>query len=377
MAAERAAADALFDATCFLDDAHDVTRPRSPWLGAYYALKPFVPRGLQLAVRRRYARRRPTSGFPAWPIEDVLVRLQEEHFRAEMERRGTDRIPFINFWPGANRFAFILTHDVEGRAGIANIEPVLEVERRHGLVSAWYIVAEDYEIPVGTFELIRSAGGEIGLHGLTHDGTLFRDRATFEAQLPAIHRYMGEWGAAGFRSPATHRNAAWMPELGCLYDSSFPDTDPFEPQAGGCCSILPFFLQDLVELPITLLQDHTLFEILGEETADIWTAKADWLAANHGLVNVLVHPDYMTSPGRLELYDRLLAHLTSLAGGWHGLPHELASWWRLRAALEHSFAGAVAGGLPNAATIAYAARDGDRIEIQTNSTQPRRLTWMQ
>lgn len=357
------AAEPLFDATRFLDRAHDVTKPRSRWLDGYYALKPFIPRRLQLAVRRRHARRRWTHGFPAWPVEDSLVRLQGERFRAEMERRGVDRIPFINFWPDAKRFAFVLTHDVEGPVGLSNIARVLEVERRHGLVSAWYFVAEDYEIPHGTFELIGSAGGEVGLHGLTHNGKLFRDWASFESQLPAIRRYLREWGAAGFRSPATHRNAEWMHELGCLYDSSFPDTDPFEPQPGGCCSILPFFLHDLVELPITLLQDHTLFEILEQRTADIWISKSDWLVEHRGLVNVLVHPDYVDAH-RLDVYGQLLTHLRAQAGGWHALPREVASWWRLRATLERDFAGRIPYGLPDSVTVAHALLVGDRIEIE-------------
>jgi hypothetical protein len=357
------AAESLFDATRFLDGAHDVTQPRSRALSGFYVLKPLIPRRVQLALRRRYARRRPTDGFPAWPVEDSLVRLQAEYFRAEMERRGVDRIPFINFWPDAKRFAFVLTHDVEGPVGLSNVARVLEVERQHGLVSAWYFVAEDYEIPRGTFELIRSAGGEVGLHGLTHNGTLFRDRASFESQLPGIHRYLREWGAAGFRSPATHRNAVWMHELGCLYDSSFPDTDPFEPQPGGCCSILPFFLRELVELPITLLQDHTLFEILEQRTADIWISKADWLVENRGLVNVLVHPDYVDAH-RLDVYGQLLAHLKGQAGGWHALPRDVASWWRLRATLERDFAGRIPSGLPDSVTVAHALLVGDRIEIE-------------
>ena len=96
--------------------------------------------------------------------------------------------------------------------------------------------------------------------------------------LPKIHRYLDEWGAVGFRSPATHRNADWMPRLGVLYDSSFPDTDPFEPQAGGCCSIFPFFLGDMVELPITLVQDHTMWEILQHPGIDLWLQKSDWIS---------------------------------------------------------------------------------------------------
>ena len=61
-----------------------------------------------------------------------------------------------------------------------------------------------------------------------------------------------------------------MPRLGFDYDSSYTDTDPYEPQPGGCCSLLPFFNDDLVELPITLPQDHTLFSILGQPDGALW-----------------------------------------------------------------------------------------------------------
>jgi hypothetical protein len=201
------------------------------------------------------------------------------------------------------------------------------------MVSSWNFVAEWYPIPDGTFDLIRRAGGEIGLHGIKHDGRLFTDRASFDSNLPLIHRYLGEWGAVGFRSPATHRNADWMPDLGCLYDSSFPDTDPFEPQAGGCCSILPFFLGDLVELPITLVQDHTMWEILERDSIDLWLEKSDWIIANHGLINVIVHPDYVVRASRLDLYDRYLGYLRKAIDahtGWHVLPRKVAQWWKRR-----------------------------------------------
>lgn len=115
---------------------------------------------------------------------------------------------------------------------------------------------------------------------------------------------------------------------GALYDSSFPDTDPFEPQAGGCCSIHPFFLGDLVELPITLVQDHTLWEILCEETIDLWTRKSDWIIANGGLINLITHPDYLDTPARLRMYEEFLEYLGHQERGWFALPREVAAWWR-------------------------------------------------
>jgi peptidoglycan/xylan/chitin deacetylase (PgdA/CDA1 family) len=317
---------------------HPEAEGRSRLLNAYYAVKPVMPRTAQLALRRRYARRRVTWGFPSWPIEPMMVERLHARLAATLAETGSQRAPFVNLWPDRKRFAVTLTHDVEGPLGVANVERVRAVERRHGLVSSWNFVGEDYDIPAGLFESLCAEGCEIGLHGITHDGTLFRSRADFERQLPRIQRCLREWDAVGFRSPATHRNAAWMPELGCEYDSSFPDTDPFEPQPGGCCSIYPFFLGDMVELPLTMPQDHTLFDILGERSIRIWRRKAEWIARHHGLVCVLVHPDYVLTEDRLDLYDELLASLSSRTDAWQALPRDAARWWRARAALEDGVA---------------------------------------
>jgi peptidoglycan/xylan/chitin deacetylase (PgdA/CDA1 family) len=339
---------------------------QSALMRGYYMLKPLLPRRLQLAMRRRHAARRAQREFPAWPIESMLVDHERDRFCHRLAETGAEKAPFVGYWPEGRQFASIVSHDVEGPEGIANIPRVLEIEREHGIVSCWNFCAEWYEIPAGTFETVRKAGCEVGLHGILHDGKLFRDRASFEANLPKIHHYLEQWDAAGFRSPATHRNADWMPELGCLYDGSYPDTDPFEPQAGGCCSILPFFIGDLVELPITLVQDHTLWEILDDESIDRWVEKAEWVAANHGLVQLLVHPDYLLSDERLDLYDSFLAWLSSLnrGGGWHALPREVAEWWKERAALACSTGAGgevrIEGGAgAERATVGWACKDGD------------------
>lgn len=334
---------------------------------AYYMLKPLLSRRLQLAMRRRHAARRARREFPAWPIEPLLIDHERNRFRRMLAESGKEKVPFVGYWPEAHRFASIVSHDVEGPEGIANIPRLLEIERKHGIVSCWNFCAEWYEIPAGTFETVREAGCEVGLHGVLHDGKLFRDRASFEANLPKIHRYLEQWDIAGFRSPATHRNADWMPELGCLYDGSYPDTDPFEPQAGGCCSIFPFFIGDLVELPITLIQDHTLWEILGDESTDRWTEKSEWVAANHGLVQLLVHPDYLLDDRRLALYDSFLGWLTAHNRehhGWHALPRQVAEWWRERAALRCAQGDdgeiRIEGGAGSArATVGWARESGD------------------
>ncbi len=200
----------------------------------------------------------------------------------------------------------------------------------------------------------------MGLHAVKHDGRLFESRASFEAELPAIHRYLAEWDAVGFRSPATHRNADWMPELGALYDSSFPDTDPFEPQAGGCCSILPYFLGDLVELPITLVQDHTLWEILRHTSIELWTRKSDWIIANGGLINLITHPDYLDTPARLRMYEEFLEYLAGQQDGWCALPRDVAAWWIARADLRcvgDAVGARIEGDGAERASLAWARRE--------------------
>jgi peptidoglycan/xylan/chitin deacetylase (PgdA/CDA1 family) len=324
------------------DLLHERYRRRTPpaaSLALYYRLKPALPRPAQLAVRRAYARRlrrrhERNSRFPRWPIEPVLTDRAEAQLRDRLRQTGAYSLPLIGLWPAGHRFAYVLTHDVEGPRGLANVPRLLEVERRHGMVSSWNLVAEDYPIDPEVVATIRDAGGEIGLHGLTHDGRLFESRRSFERQLPRIRERVRAWGVEGFRSPSTLRNAAWMAELPVAYDSSFPDTDPFEPHPGGCCSILPFFLGPVVELPMTLVQDHTLFEILRERDIAVWRRKAEWIAHHGGLVTVLVHPDYMLSRERLLRYEELLGFLRCLPGGWHALPRDVARWWRRRAALD-------------------------------------------
>lgn len=324
----------MLDEDYYLRERYRTSRRRARLVSAYYALKPLMPPRTRLAMRRFYARRQSAQAFPRWPIEPILVERQEAEWRRRIAEAGGAGVPFLNFWPGSARAAVTLTHDVEGPAGIENIDAVRAVERRYGFVSAWYFVAEDYEIPDGLFERLRSDGCEVGLHGITHDAKLFSSRQSFERELPKIHHYLRAWQAAGFRSPATHRNADWMPELGCLYDTSFSDTAPFEPQPGGCCSILPYFLDDLVELPMTLVMDHTLWEILRDTSSARWVEKADWVIANRGLVNLLVHPDYVTDSARLSCYEEFLAHLAARADLWHALPWQVASWWKARAAID-------------------------------------------
>jgi hypothetical protein len=87
----------------------------------------------------------------------------------------------------------------------------------------------------------------------------------------------------------------------------------------------------MVELPITLPQDHTIFAILQHPDETLWTQKAAHVRSRGGMVLVLTHPDYVGDPRLVEGYRRLLKGLESDPSVWRALPREVSDWWRRRA----------------------------------------------
>jgi len=170
------------------------------------------------------------------------------------------------------------------------------------------------------------------VHGLLHDGRDLVSKRMMEQRLPAMRKYAKRWDAVGFRSPATQRHWELMPLLGFDYDSSYSDTDPYEPQPGGCCTYLPYFNQSMVELPITMAQDHTLFAILQSPEASMWLRKAHLVRERNGMVLVLTHPDYAHDRRIVDGYRQLLDEFAGDDTVWHALPRDVATWWRDRAA---------------------------------------------
>jgi peptidoglycan/xylan/chitin deacetylase (PgdA/CDA1 family) len=297
---------------------------------AYYRVRPLLPRPVQLAARRSFTRVQGRATFPAWPVETAADDLTRLVVGLAEEAVGGS-LPTVPNWPQGHRWALVLTHDVETAAGLTAIEPLRLLEERYGYHSSWNLVPERYRTPDELAWGLRAAGHELGVHGLRHDGRDLASRRLLERRLPAMRAAAERWGAVGFRAPATQRRWEWMPLLGFEYDSSYPDTDPYEPQAGGCCSSLPFFNGDLVELPITVPQDHTVFEILGHEDESVWVEKIEFLRAHGRMALVLTHPDYLPVGGpAFRAYERVLARYAGDATAWKALPRDVAAWWRRR-----------------------------------------------
>jgi peptidoglycan/xylan/chitin deacetylase (PgdA/CDA1 family) len=309
----------------------------SSWkLRAYYAAKPLIPRRVQIAARRAYTKWIGLPGFPAWPLDESVTRLLRFYAYCLLLAADEESLEFRWFWPGNFRAAAILTHDVESAEGLRLAPELADLEEERGLRSSFNIVANWYPIDEGVLRELRERGFEIGLHGLRHDHSLFTTHDAFQRQLPQVEAAASAFEAVGFRSPSTHRVHDWLGELPLSYDCSVPHSDPLEPMPGGSCTLWPFFIGDLVEMPYTLPQDHTLFTVLGRKTAEDWLKQVDAIESRNGLIQCLSHPDpgYLGDPGKRAFYTELLDALAEKPQLWKPLPRELADWWRRRDAVE-------------------------------------------
>lgn len=290
----------------------------------YYFLKPALPWPLRMAVRRFVAKRLRRRFAGSWPINPLAG-------------RAPDGWPG---WPDGKKFAFVLTHDVEGKRGLDRCRQLAELDMRLGFRAAFNFVPEGkYETPKALREYLVANGFEIGVQDLRHDGKLYASRRRFRTAAARINQYLADWGAVGFRSGMMMHNLDWLQDLQVLYDSSTFDTDPFEPQPDGVNTIFPFWVSrndgsGYVELPYTLPQDSTLFLLFRESTVETWTNKLDWVAEHGGMALLNVHSDYMNFDGStnsagydVRLYESFLEYVAKRYGqeAWFALPHEVAA----------------------------------------------------
>jgi len=331
-ALEQAARESERAAERFLFERYLGERERRPpaVLDAYYRIKHLIPASLRYRINSMAIRARRRQEFPSWPCESALLELWREWLKRALETIGEKDGWHIGFWPGGAKCCVVLTHDVETAAGFDRMERMADVEQKHGFVSAWNLPLAQYPIDWPRVERLRARGFELGAHGLSHDGRLFRSYQDFARLAPILEQLAQEHSLKGFRAPSTLRRAEWIANMAFDFDSSFSDTDPYEPQPGGTCSLFPFHLGSVVELAYTLPQDHTMIHILRRDPLQLWTVKAHWIASLGGMILTLTHPDYAGMGHYLGEYEEFLKRLRALEGAWYALPSEVAAWWRRR-----------------------------------------------
>lgn len=338
---------------------------------AYYHLRPAFPVAFRKHLQQIALKDWSSKPFPSWPVDVSVEKLVAKQWAHLLRKHNVSELPFIWFWPDGKSAACIMTHDVETGVGRDFCSSLMAMEARFGVVSAFEVVPEvRYSVPSDFLQSIREGGCEVCLHGLNHDGRLFSSREIFLSRRDRIRQYAQDWGAVGFRSPVMYRNLEWLPELGFSYDMSVPNVGHLDPQPGGCCTVMPYFIGSLLELPLTAVQDYSLFNILGERSTRIWETQIERVMKANGLLSFIIHPDYVNEDWSSSLYLALLEILARLRDDsnlWFALPRDVDMWWRMRQALRLVKVGSqwqIVGEGANRARIAYARIDSGTVHYR-------------
>jgi hypothetical protein len=296
----------------------------------YYIFRPYIPIQYRWKIQEIIANRK--NGFytqPMWPIPEMPL------FDKDFKNHFKEKLPL----------PFVLTHDVDTQYGFDNILEVAKVEKKLGFKSSWNIVPDLYKINYKMIEELKGMGMEVGVHDWNHDGKLFSNHKVFSERIGLINDVISLWKAKGFRAGMVFHNDEWMQEINCEYDSSYYDTDPFQPLGGGCSYITPFLLGRIIEIPYTMPQDHVLFVARAKiripkmnqmvnvyrdnvtcwirefanknnmilqkqndseiviEGVDIWKMKLKWLIEKRGMVVMITHPDYLCNRSLCPKYS--------------------------------------------------------------------------
>ena len=300
----------------------------------YYLARPLLSVPLRKHLQRLYLGDWEKIPFPHWPVDFTVENIHEQLLALSMKSRNVSQIPFIWFWPKGALSCTAVTHDVESILGWDFCPQLMDLDDSFGIKSSFQVIPEErYPVQQERLLAMKERGFELNVHDLNHDGNLMTDKDEFLRRAPEINRHGKTFGALGFRSAVLYRNIDWHYALDFSYDMSIPNVAHLDPQRGGCCTVFPFFNGNILELPVTMSQDYSLFNILKDYSIDLWKRQISLIRQRHGLMQMIVHPDYIMEEPARRVYAELLGYLADLRDRgetWIALPAEVDKWWRLR-----------------------------------------------
>jgi hypothetical protein len=334
----------------------------------YYSARSLLPVWVRRHLQRAYFSDWQSRSFPAWPVDFTVDTLHEEFLRLSMCAAGVRRVPFIWFWPDDAPNCLIMTHDVETRAGRDFTSQLMDLDESYGIRASFQVIPEErYEVSDDYVQEIRKRGFEFNIHDLNHDGKLYQQRERFLRRAKKINEYGHQYDARGFRAGAMYRMLDWYDAYEFSYDMSLTNVAHLEPKRGGCCTVFPFFIGSIVELPLTTSQDYSVFHILNDYSIGLWKRQLDLLRQRNGLMSFIAHPDYLIDRPVRKVYGMLLDYLRQMITRekiWMALPGEVDRWWRARSEMKLVQKGScweIEGLEAERARIAFAVIAGDRL----------------
>jgi hypothetical protein len=305
---------------------------------------PFSYRAVPSFIRNRAFR---SSKSSTKVTEDKLspVECLRVVFLASLVVSIGQAIPRIRFWRRGKSHALVVTHDVETQAGLEDgAARISNMESKLGIHSTWNIPSERY--PLSSQLLIALAAvGEVGGHDTKHDGRLtlerLEDKVERVGRCKARLESLSKKRIQGFRAPLLQHGRELLLALGRTgfqYDSSVPTWEPLSPTSlkpHGVGTVFPFSVSGVLEIPVSIPQDHQLVRVGGLSTSE---AVEEILRVSKlvrgigGPCVLLIHPDYeFGQPENAEEYYHLLEALKSDPECDILTLGDLARWWTYRA----------------------------------------------
>lgn len=356
------------------DNQRALNRWKQSLRNAYYFLRPLM----HVNVRRHFQRAHLNGWrallFPHWPVDTTVEDLCEQLLLLSMKAKGIDKMPFVWFWPNGAQSCVAMTHDLETEKGKTFCSELMDIDDAFGFKASIQVVPEQrYEVSSAFIQNIRDRGFEVNIQDLNHDGHLFRSRKEFLRRAEKINKYGRQYEAKGFRAAVLYRNLDWYDALEFSFDMSVPNVAHVDPQRGGCCTVMPYFVGNILEIPLTTIQDYALFHLLNEYSLDLWKAQTELIMKKNGLVSFIVHPDYVIEKRAQDIYRDLLSFLRQQGQEkriWFALPGEIDDWWRSRSKMrlaDHEGKWQIQGRGAERAKLAFAKVVGDHLEYQVEA----------
>lgn len=343
----------------------------------YYAIRPLLPVRVRKYMQRSALRaRQHASDFPSWPTDRTVDRLFEKLLYATLKTDPQTSVPFIWFWPEGKQACVLMTHDVETARGLQACDSLMSLNQLFDIPASFQLIPHArYQVTQETLDQMRSRGFEVNVHDWEHDGSLFRNPGSFLKYADAINDLASRWNAKGFRAGALYRNIDWLEKLEVEYDMSVPNSARLDPQSGGCCTIFPWFIGRLLEIPVTMVQDYTLFQLLDDYSLEIWKRQLETILEGSGMASFIVHPDYIQDQRSRAIYCELLHLLSQMRTSrnlWITQPGAVNLWWRQRSQMNLERVGddqwTITGPGSERARVAFASLQNEQLLYTIAST---------
>jgi hypothetical protein len=217
------------------------------------------------------------------------------------------------------KYACFVTHDIDTSQGLRRAHSLKKIEEKYDVPSAWYIPSDHFRLDTQAIRELANHG-EVGSHDTKHDGKLAQlsqkklVRRLYESKKTLSKA--ANCSIEGFRAPLLQHSLKIIDALraaGYSYDTSIPTWEPKHPTAmgpHGIGTVYPMTFDGIVEIPVTLPQDHQMMHVLGikpDQTVEVWIHQMKVIKEIGGICVLLLHPDYeLGYSENLPLYEELL-----------------------------------------------------------------------